>query len=64
MRLTTRPFGQTWADGDVANVVVRRDAMSTARVWRVWVLLVDGECGEWVEGNSRLNAFLVILVCC
>jgi hypothetical protein len=52
MRLTTRPFGQTWADGDeVANVVVMRDAMSTARVWRVWVLLVDGECGEWVEGN-------------
>jgi hypothetical protein len=52
MRLTTRPFGQTWADGDeVANVVVMRDAMSTARVWRVCVLLVDGECGEWVEGN-------------
>jgi hypothetical protein len=35
--LTTRPFGQTWAEGDgVAMVLVMREAMSTARVWRVW----------------------------
>jgi hypothetical protein len=55
------PFGQTWADGDeVANVVVMRDAMSTARVWRVWVLLVDGGDEVWVEGNLRLNASLAI----
>jgi hypothetical protein len=58
------PFGQTWADGDeVANVVVMRDATSTARDWRVWFLLVDGGCGVWVGGSLRLSASLVIHVC-
>lgn len=42
MMLTTMPFGQTWADVvPSASVLVMRDAMTTATVWRIcWTLLM------------------------